>query len=420
LHKKREARMNRIKKVNKNNGRLFFIIVPLFIASFFNACGRVGTPGLISSDSDIMGLGKTACDEDLQLVYTTTYHPFLVQNCNSCHSNSHGSSELTSSFKSFMQKGSTLIDYQSTHSHGGNSLGPQLQSSIDAFKPKWNTAQEAYLSCLSSSAPLGISVGLMTKEIIIPGILSTLPPTGQTSSNVWVKASWDLSADLAEGVSSSYLNKFQAILEIESKLMLYSGQVVGYQFRNPKLRLKTNLDTGVEVAGLQIFIDGVLQDQVTTYQDVFAEAKSMTAVPIAEGMGSAIAYYDNMGFNNKISIGITSIKHTTAPAPVVPAPTPTPTPMPAPTPTPMAGVTFTQLISSDPNLGVFSKYCTSCHNGSNAKGGLDLTSFSQASLQANEIKSRMNDTANPMPPSGVVAQSFRDVVDQWITGGKKQ
>ncbi len=412
--------MNIVKLYKRYTGIWIFFVIPFFVASFFNACGRIGTPGVVTSDSDVLGLGKAACDAELKSVYSTTYHPFLVQNCNSCHSMVHGSSDLNSSYKSFMQKGSTLIDYQSTHSHGGNALGSQMQVSIDAFKPKWNVAQESYMSCVASAGPLGGSVSLMTKGLVIPGILTTLPATGQTTSNVWVKAQWDLSTDLVEGSSDPNANKFQAILEIEAKFMLFGGEAVGFQFRNPKLRLKSNMDKAVEVIGLQIYIDGVLQDQVTTYLDVMAEANSITPVPFAEGLGSAIAYYNNIGLYNKIAFGLSAIRNigeTTSES----IPTPTPTPTPTPMPMPMAGgVTFTQLISSDPNLGVFSKYCTSCHNAGNAKGGLDLTNYSQSSLQANLILNRMNDVNNPMPQSGLVAQSYRDVVNQWITGGKRQ
>jgi hypothetical protein len=81
-----------------------------------------------------------------------------------------------------------------------------------------------------------------------------------------------------------------------------------------------------------------------------------------------------------------------------------------------APVTFTQLISNDPILGVFANNCLQCHN----RGILPLNDYQKAKANANKILARINSSTDPMPPSGQITPAEIDVVRRWVNGGTRQ
>jgi hypothetical protein len=80
-------------------------------------------------------------------------------------------------------------------------------------------------------------------------------------------------------------------------------------------------------------------------------------------------------------------------------------------------VTYAQLMSADPLLGVFNRYCVTCHNAVNRGGNLNLTNQAEASSRAATILSRMRNPANPMPRSGVLEERLVRIVEIWVQGG---
>lgn len=94
---------------------------------------------------------------------------------------------------------------------------------------------------------------------------------------------------------------------------------------------------------------------------------------------------------------------------------------PAPTPDACDTITYTKHIQT-----ILSNNCTSCHNSLSASGGIDLSSYTLAKNKAldGRIKVRAIDnsdiTKGPMPPSGVISQAERDLLQCWINNGAKQ
>jgi hypothetical protein len=49
--------------------------------------------------------------------------------------------------------------------------------------------------------------------------------------------------------------------------------------------------------------------------------------------------------------------------------------------------------------------CISCHSGPFGSGGVDLTTYANASMFASDVKRRITNTTNPMPPFGLLPQA---------------
>jgi hypothetical protein len=83
-------------------------------------------------------------------------------------------------------------------------------------------------------------------------------------------------------------------------------------------------------------------------------------------------------------------------------------------------VHFSDLVSSNQTLGIFTQSCVSCHSGASPSSGLDLTNYAMASAMAATIQTRINSTTAPMPPSGLISTAGRGVINTWVTGGALQ
>lgn len=74
---------------------------------------------------------------------------------------------------------------------------------------------------------------------------------------------------------------------------------------------------------------------------------------------------------------------------------------------------------------ILANNCTSCHNSFALNGGVDLSSYALAKSKAldGRIKVRAIDNTDPkgpMPPTGLISQSERDLLLCWINNGAKQ
>jgi mono/diheme cytochrome c family protein len=83
-------------------------------------------------------------------------------------------------------------------------------------------------------------------------------------------------------------------------------------------------------------------------------------------------------------------------------------------------VRFSDLVSANQTLGIFTQSCVSCHSGGSPSAGLDLTNYTAAKAKAATITARMSNTAAPMPPTGLLGAAARQVVTTWVNGGALQ
>lgn len=70
---------------------------------------------------------------------------------------------------------------------------------------------------------------------------------------------------------------------------------------------------------------------------------------------------------------------------------------------------------------IFENYCITCHSGNAASAGLRLDNYddARAIAETGKLISRINDADNPMPPSGLLPEAERKLIEQWVTGGMK-
>lgn len=90
-------------------------------------------------------------------------------------------------------------------------------------------------------------------------------------------------------------------------------------------------------------------------------------------------------------------------------------PTPTPNPNPSGKITYNANVKS-----IISANCTSCH-GSPATNGapMSLTTYSQvkSAVETRGLIGRINNANNPMPQGGLMSQTNRDLIQQWVDDG---
>jgi hypothetical protein len=309
-------------------------------------------------------------------------------------------------FTGFMAKGEALIFSQAVRAHGGNTLGPQVQPEIDAFLPEWNVGKESYNSCLAeaNAGAAGSSI-LKVSAKVPPGLAATV-----TDLNRWIPVSWDLETE----VPAAQMQQWPAVLSIETRFAVNAGTVIGFEFRNPTLRLKAT-GRNIEVAGLKILVNDELQNLITTFLGFRTVVAVTTNFPLAQGTSAGLGWRPGSLETDNISLEIQRIAFSTEPG-TVHNPGGGTIGGPAPLPT---RVTFEQLISNDPDLGVFRAECMACHGATAPSAGLNLGDYAQASLQSSQdvIRLRAITQGNMPPPPRALTQRQKDIINIWLTGG---
>lgn len=63
--------------------------------------------------------------------------------------------------------------------------------------------------------------------------------------------------------------------------------------------------------------------------------------------------------------------------------------------------------------------CVSCHSGPKPAAKIDLTTYAsvKAIAEKGEISERIHDSDNPMPPNGLMSETYRNLFDKWIADG---
>lgn len=380
--------------------RTLAVVVPLIVLSFYQACGRVGFD--VSKGGSANFASQGVCENQLKAVYQSTFFPMLRVSCNRCHGNAHGSTDLNTSYSGFMAKGASLIEYKATHPHGDN--GIDLTNQIASVKPQWNAGQDVYLACLASGGGAGGSK-LRANAKKVTGIEMTM-----TNQAQWKSIEWDLDTE----VPMEMQGQFGAFLKIEARLALQSGSVVGFEFRNPMMRLKST-GKNIQVSGMSIYLNNTFQPNVTTYAGLTMVVDKTTDVALAPGASIALDWFPGADKETMVALEFSNIQLTDQSGIGTGGGTGSGGTTPNGSP-----VTFAQLISTDVNLGIFKRSCMGCHSGGNLGGGLDLSDYNAAKANASGIQSRMNNAANPMPKSGLLPQADRDVVSRWINAGSPQ
>ena len=84
-------------------------------------------------------------------------------------------------------------------------------------------------------------------------------------------------------------------------------------------------------------------------------------------------------------------------------------------------ITRTVTFSEDIQPIMFN-YCVTCHGGNAPRQGVALENYSDVRFytENGNLKDRMNNQSNPMPPNGLVSSKQRQLIDKWIQDGFPQ
>jgi uncharacterized membrane protein len=97
-----------------------------------------------------------------------------------------------------------------------------------------------------------------------------------------------------------------------------------------------------------------------------------------------------------------------------PTPTPVPTSTPTSSPTSSASVTYSQVSSQ-----IFTPSCVSCHSGSRASAGVDLSTYANVVANISMVQQEAL-SKQSMPPSQPLSSSLQTLLKTWISEGTPQ
>ncbi|MGZ3743259.1 MAG: hypothetical protein ACXWRE_06270 [Pseudobdellovibrionaceae bacterium] len=158
----------------------------------FNNCGKgfIISPDISESAVFFSRAPGETCEDALLKVYQNTYHPFLSQNCNTCHdvsgpgTGSFASADVPTSYASFSSLGVDKIDTQAVNeNHHPPYTGAHNTDLINELHSYWSAAQEGYASCIAAPSPTPAPVPNPTPTPT-PTPVSTPNPTPTPATTV--------------------------------------------------------------------------------------------------------------------------------------------------------------------------------------------------------------------------------------------
>lgn len=396
-------------------------IVILFVASalLYQNCGAPIHSSITAQSVQFSG----SCESSLMNAFGSTYYPTFKAQCASCHSSGPGlgyfaNPDFQTAFTSFNSLGRARVERNFLNpGHQAGITGPQHQALVDRSLSAWQAAEQRFTDCAREA---GIDTVPGQEILTVSKANATILQRANMGNNAWVRLEWDLENEMALGADRG---KYLMVFSVEVRVAIANGAQRGYEFRNVVVRLKPGATTPYRISKIYFGLNQNVLYDVTTYSQMSALVLSMTDINLAPNASLALAVHSPVAATDAFSLAFGTI---TADS-MTPIGGGTgggttgggttggmmPTPLPA-------TVTHTQLTSTNVDLGVFRRACFNCHSGANIRAGLDLSNYTGSRNLATEIVGRMNNTGNPMPPSGILSERDRDLVRIWQTGGTPQ
>jgi len=388
---------------------IFLILISVVIMLSYQNCSLRST----HQDYSLSSL-NAGCKESLRSAYMNTYYSTFRAKCTSCH-DSGGAAGATRSFASsnpdqaleaFLGLGRSRVEQMAVNSsHQFPRTGPDNQAMITNAQATWAMAEAAASAC-----------GGTTEVITTPKSQPTIYTTSPANNVAWPRITFDLDVDVER---VDLRDKVHMIVSLEVRRYQANGNVLGYEFRNPRAQIKTVSGTSpiYRLRGLSVILNGGLLNTMTAYSALNFVASTTTEVNMAPNLGYGVAIPPEVKDSDVFALKFAAIEDADGAAVGGEGPGGGGNTGGSNIPT---LITFRNLQSNDPVLGVFSRQCNSCHNATLMRGGFNISDYNSARALASTIQSRMNNFANPMPPSGVLGLQDRTVVDNWISSGATQ
>jgi hypothetical protein len=382
----------------------FLVLLGIPVLMSFQNCG----PQLVlapfeSEPASFSG----SCESEIKNAFIQNYRPFLVAQCAGCHATGPGvgrfaNSDFNTAWSEFRAIGIDRIEKNTVSpSHQPPVTGSHHQEAMNKFRQAYAEAQANFHSCQERQ---GITVD--TKVLQTEGKAYSL-----INRTTWTTLEWDLESEL---ILETKKGLFPVRFSIEAKHLVRNNQNIGYEFRNPSARLKRQV-VGVRLKSLRLVVNESLVTNLTTYIHLDRVIDQMVFTNLFPSSGNAFVLR-SVSTQDRFALHFEVAELATPPTGPGGAPAPGEPPLPTEPPLPNR-VTYAQLTSNDPLLGVFSRHCVSCHNSGNKSGGLNLTNQVEATAKAATIRARMRNAADPMPTSGILDERLIKIVEIWVEKG---
>jgi mono/diheme cytochrome c family protein len=377
-----------------------------------------------SSHTEYNEFSSKGCGGIVGEAYKKTYYNTFRNSCTNCHDSGgvsgrpFASADFDEALTSFISIGRAKIEGNATNAgHKPPNTGAHHQAMIDAAQVIWTKAEGLAGDCFMPS-------GLRTVEKRLPSnVYTTTPGNGAA----WPVVTFDLRNDL-EGANEL---PFSPNLQVSFEIRRYrapneDGVIVdmGYEVKNPKARVNgMDVTEKYQIKDIRIIKNGSLMNEFTFFSEIDKVITGAADTLLIIG-GHYSALTPLGPINNQDMVGLQFARLDSGPHLTV-AGTGGGGSMPggggSPVTIPMR-VTHADLLSANPVLGVFNNRCLSCHRNGNEAGGLNLQDYVESAALRTTIRSRMNNPANPMPPSGLIQDNgiSLQVIDVWISSGAPQ
>ncbi len=384
----------------------YLIFAGVLLVSYQNCSMQSSHKGA----QDLSSLSKT-CENALAVTYKETYYASFRTNCTACHDaggesgRPFASANFNESWNSFKSLGRQKIEANAVSAaHKAPRTGPQHQALIDGAQAKWKAAEDLVSSCQQ-----GMEVQTVKKALPATVYTAATPPGNAAA---WPQLSFNLMTEVANG---GLAGKIQMTVTVEVRRYNPPGQTVAvaYEFKNPRVTVTGTAPLpSYRIQGIKIVKNDMTVNDFTFFQNIDAVVNAGTPTLIQSG-GNWAALWGPVVNTDQFALKFLSILDGSG-LPITGTPLPPTDPGTLPT-----RVSYNELAGGQQALNVFAARCFSCH-GANGAGGLTMTNYASAQASALLIQSRMNNFANPMPPSGALSANERALVDIWISSGTPQ
>ena len=415
------------------------------LMSAFNNCVNSEHESL---QGTLLGQSAQACEVHLRRVFNSSVHGFVANNCAACHADGPGfgvfaNTDVGLAYESFVGIGWDKVQAQAVSDvHRPPATGSHLTGQAAQISQAWSQAQANYDSCLSSSVNVNPEFRI-----------STVPIEMRTEVDRWQEIFWDLSSEISSVSNTSialtfkvevrpYFGELSETLTDEERdspetngvnpnnpfsVIQYRGltlnDAIGYVFRNPRFEFHEESSVrSYYIEGLEIVVNGQLGELFDAWRelDLLKQGEQdndgnwQPSVLIDDDQREFIYLFENPQYRDRMAVEFYQIIDASNPenAPFIPRQTDETGSVEKPVIDRI--VTYAELTSA---TGVFTTQCLSCHNNSNASGGLNLEDEVASQNNSDEIQRRINGQGGIMPPSGSMTGEEIAIIEKWISDG---
>lgn len=260
---------------------LMSIIGGLMVAIVFNNCASEhsgqGNEFLLKSEVAFLPCAFT----DEMDLYAQTFHPFVTQNCASCHveggegKGAFASAGLQVAYNAFSVVGYDLVSSNATNSgHKPPYTGPQHNTLVSLLRTQWEKGLENIAICKSGGGAVDPSPVDETNRLETRSQGINAPENGS-----FVKLTWNLSTEIIERGGITLPTVPGSTLSVDVRRLLLGPKPV-YEISSPTLHAGS---TDVKIFSLLIKINGKLVPNQTTFRFVDESIYSGDDLRLAPG-----------------------------------------------------------------------------------------------------------------------------------------